>query len=140
MIVWQTSPQVIIDGLEKYRRDALAAIQALADLWAQDTVRQMRVNAPWQNRSHDARNGLMYAIDGLGLGSVTPSVDSGPAAKMTDTAIEAGSDDVLVVCIGHSVFYGKYLELSRGGMYAVVMSTIQGNLPALERDLARLMQ
>jgi hypothetical protein len=37
--------------------------------------------------------------------------------------------------LGHTVFYGKYLELSNGGTHAVVMSTIEENLPMLERML-----
>jgi len=37
--------------------------------------------------------------------------------------------------LGHTVFYGKYLETSNGGRYAVVMSTIERNLPKLERML-----
>jgi hypothetical protein len=35
--------------------------------------------------------------------------------------------------LAHTVFYGKYLELSNGGKYAIVMSTLEGNLPKLER-------
>jgi hypothetical protein len=54
---------------------------------------------------------------------------------MSDVAVESGSNDTLIITLGHTVFYGKFLELSNGGRYAIIMSTIESNLPNLERLL-----
>jgi hypothetical protein len=43
-----------------------------------------------------------------------------------------------VIALGHTVYYGKYLETSP--KYAVVMSTIEANLPILERMLKNLLR
>jgi hypothetical protein len=47
--------------------------------------------------------------------------------------IESGDKDTLIITLGHTMFYGRWLELSKGGQYAIIMSTIESNLPALDR-------
>jgi hypothetical protein len=61
-------------------------------------------------------------------------------AQLTDATVERGSKDLLIVTLGHTVFYGRFLELSRGGKHAVVMSTLEGRLPELERMLQGLLR
>jgi len=65
-------------------------------------------------------------------------VTGGAQSQATDTTTVSGGPDALKVVLGHTVFYGKFLELERGGRYAIVMSTIEGNLPVLERQLKKL--
>jgi hypothetical protein len=57
---------------------------------------------------------------------------------MSDTNVESGDAGTLIVTLGHTVYYGKFLELSNGGRYGIVMSTIEGNLPNLERMLQEI--
>jgi hypothetical protein len=134
---WVVPPSVLEQGLEDYGKKALEAVQAVATYWGQQVQNDGRRNAPWEDRTGNARSGLYFAVDGLGLPPVTGTVTADPALK-TDVGIEAGSNDTLIVTFGHTVFYGRFLELSNGGAYAIVMSTIEANLPQLERMLRDL--
>jgi hypothetical protein len=74
-------------------------------------------------------------VDGFGLQPLTGEVTPEAKSEMSDVAVESGSRDTLIITLGHTVFYGKFLELSNGGRFAVIMSTIESNLPSLERQL-----
>lgn len=130
---WVVSPKVIADGLEEYGQRALIAIQAVANYWGQLVQNEARENAAWEDRTGNARGGLFFAVDGFGLGTITGEVTPEAKSEMSDVAVESGSKDTLIVTLGHTVFYGKFLELSNGGRYAIVMSTMEKNLPQLER-------
>jgi hypothetical protein len=130
---WIVSPKVIADGLDKYGEKALAAVQAVANYWGQSVQDDARVNAPWEDRTGNARGGLFFAVDGLGLETITGTVTVEASSEMSDVTVESGSKDTLIVTLAHTVFYGKYLEISNGGTYAIIMSTIEANLPKLER-------
>lgn len=132
---WVVSPDVIAKGLDDYGERALVAVQAVANYWGQQNQDEAREEASWEDRTGNARGGLFFAVDGFGLnpliGEVTPEAKS----EMDDVAVESGDRDTLIITLGHTVFYGKFLELSHGGSYAIIMSTIEKNLPNLERQL-----
>lgn len=130
---WVVSPKVIADGLEKYGERALAAVQAAASYWGQSIQDEARENAAWEDRTGNARGGLFFAVDGFGLDPITGTVTPEATSDMSDIAVESGSKETLIVTLAHTVFYGKYLETSNGGTYAIIMSTIEANLPNLER-------
>jgi hypothetical protein len=130
---WVVSPAVIAEGLEQYGQDALVAVQAVANYWGQSIQDEARQAAVWEDRTGNARGGLFFAVDGFGLAPLTGEVTPEAKAEMSDVAVESGSADTLIITLGHTVFYGKYLELSNAGRYAVIMSTIEKNLPKLER-------
>lgn len=130
---WTVSPKVIGDGLQTYAEKALVAIQAVANYWGQSIQDEARVNAPWEDRTGNARGGLFFAVDGFGLETITGNVAPDATSQMSDVAVESGSEKTLIVTLGHTVFYGKYLETSNGGTYAIIMSTIEANLPNLEQ-------
>lgn len=132
---WVVSPKAIMTGLDKYERDALIAIQAIANYWGQFVQDEARQNANWEDRTGNARGGLFFAVDGFGLTPLTGDVSPEAQAEMSDVAVESGSQDTLIITLAHTVFYGKFLELSNGGRYAIIMSTIERNLPKLERML-----
>lgn len=132
---WVVSPDVISKGLEDYGKKAMVAVQAVATYWGQSIQDQARQDAVWEDRTGNARGGLFFAVDGFGLSAVTGEVTPEAKSEMSDIAVENGDANTLIVTLGHTVFYGKYLELSSGGTYAVVMSTIEKNLPGLERML-----
>lgn len=135
---WIKTPEALGKNIEEYGRKALVAVYAVAGYWGQGTQDQARRDAPWQDRTGNARSGLFYAVDGFGLGEVTGQVEAGARALMGDVSIEKGSADTLVIAISHTVFYGKFLELGHGGRYAIILSTIEANLPQLERMLRDL--
>lgn len=131
--VWVVSPKVIADGLDKYQEKALVATQAAANFWGQSVQDEARENAPWEDRTGNARGGLFFAVDGFGLEPITGTVTPEAKGLMSDVAMERGDDDTLIITLGHTVFYGKYLETSNGGKYAIIMSTLEQNLGRLER-------
>lgn len=132
---WVVSPAVIAQGLEDYGERAMVALQAVANYWGQSIQDEARESAVWEDRTGNARGGLFFAVDGFGLDTITGTVTPDAKSQMSDVAVESGDANTLVITLGHTVFYGKFLELSNGGKYAVVMSTIEKNLPGLENLL-----
>ncbi len=131
---WVIPPsQQLIPNLQEYGRKALVAIQAAASYWGQSIQDKARQEAPWEDRTGNARGGLFFAVDGFGLAPLTGEVMPEAKSDMSDVAVESGSENTLIITLGHTVFYGKYLELSNGGRYAIIMSTIETNLAQLER-------
>lgn len=133
---WVVAPSdQLIPAINKYGQDVLIAVQAVANYWGQLTQDEARINAPWEDRTSNARGGIFFAVDGFGLtpliGEVTPEAKS----EMSDVTVESGDGNTLIIALGHTVFYGKFLETSNGGTYAVIMSTLESNLPQLERML-----
>ena len=133
---WIISPEKeLIPNIEAYGKEALVAVQAVATYWGQQIQDEARMGARWVDRTGNARGGLFFAVDGFGMAPITGEVTPDATSQMSDVAVESGDANTLIVTLGHTVFYGKYLELSNGGKYAVVMSTIERNLPSLERML-----
>jgi hypothetical protein len=131
---WVVSPKVIADGLDAYGKKAMVAIQAVANFWGQMIQDKARQDARWEDRTGNARSGLFFAVDGFGFETITGEVTV-ENTEAQDVTIESGDKDTLIITLAHTMFYGKFLELSNGGRYAIIMSTIEGNLPALERML-----
>lgn len=77
------------------------AIEALA--YAQD-------NAPWADRTGDARNGLDVDVRKEG--------------------------EVIVWEMSHSVDYGLYLEVKNNGEFAIIMPTLEMFAPQIGRGLS----
>jgi hypothetical protein len=138
-IAWSTPPTVLIRGLEDYERQLYRALHALAVYWGQMVQDAARRDAPWEDRTGNARSGLFFAVDGLGLGTVTGEVSTAGVME-DDISIEAGDGGTLVITLGHTMWYGKWLELSNGGKNAIVLSTLQSNLPQLESMLNELLR
>lgn len=132
---WVVSPEVIGKGLEQYGERALVAIQAVANYWGQSIQDEARRNAPWEDRTGNARGGLFFAVDGFELEPIIGTVTPEATSQMSDVAVEHGSQDTLIITLAHTVFYGKFLELKNGGRYAIIMSTIEANLGSLERQI-----
>ena len=132
---WVVSPNVIGKGLNDYGQRAMVAIQAVANYWGQSIQDEARQEAAWEDRTGNARGGLFFAVDGFGLGPITGEVTPESKSEMSDVAVESGDEKTLIITLAHTVFYGKFLELSNGGRYAIIMSTIEKNLPNLERML-----
>lgn len=130
------SPDDLADAFVDYGKQVKAALYAIAGKWGQEVQDESRIDAPWQDRTGNARSGIFYAVDGLGFGTLVGTVDPDTKALMTDTNIEEGDNDLLIIVVSHTVFYGKFLETKNGGKYAIIMSKIESNLPRLE-EMAR---
>lgn len=115
---WVKAPSAeLVPNVEKYGNRVMVAVKAIADFWAQKCQADMRQNARWEDRTGNARSGLF-------------------------SVAQMAAKDLVTVYVshGHSVYYGVFLELSYGKKYAIIMPTIQRNLPELERMLKRLFE
>jgi hypothetical protein len=134
-IRWVTPPSKLIEGIEAYGKKALIAVYAVAVYWGQKCQDTARSQAAWTDRTGNARSGLFFAVDGFGQQAVTGTVTPGAATEMSDAVKISGNASQLVIALGHTVWYGKFLETAHGGRNAIVMSTIEANLPTLEKTL-----
>jgi hypothetical protein len=136
--VWVQPPSNISKGAIAYGKKVEAALYAIAGKWGQDVQDEARTDARWTDRTGNARSGIFYAVDGLGMGTLIGEVSAEAKTLMKDTSVEEGSNSVLIIIVSHTVFYGKFLELTSGGKYAIIMSTIERNLPRLESLVQRI--
>lgn len=115
-IYWMRPPSVLATNVKLYGVKLHVAIKALADYFAQTIQAEARQGAPWQDRTGNARSGLF-------------------------TITEQAATDLVTIYLSHAhtVYYGVFLELANGGKYAVILPTIQRNLPEIERQLKRLL-
>jgi hypothetical protein len=113
---WTKPPSAeLIPGVLDYGEKVNVAIRAVAEYIAQKTQAEMRQSAPWEDRTGNARTGLFSVVD------------------------EASKDLVTIwLSHGHTVYYGVFLELAHGKKYAVIMPTIEANLPVIEGMLKRV--
>lgn len=91
-----------------------SAIAAVVDAYAVQGENEMRKNAPWHDRTGEARNGLHCRVSHV-------------AGRHT-------------VTFAHGVSYGIWLEVRWAGRYAIVGPTIQRTSGLLMRDLRWLMR
>jgi hypothetical protein len=139
-IQWSTPPEKIAVNIEALPKRYKAALHAIAVRWGQQVQDAARRGAPWQDRTGNARGGLFFAVDGLDIGTVTGEIIPSAGEFNTDSATVEGDENNIVIVLSHTVFYGKFLELSNGAKYAIIMSTIEGNLPSLERMVRELLE
>lgn len=112
-VSWIKAPSdELIPGVEDYAERSRTAVHAVAEFIAQKMQNESRENAPWTDRTGNARSGLFATA-------------------------EAAAKDVVTVYLshGHTVFYGKWLEVRFSGKYAIIWPTIEANLPVVERML-----
>ena len=134
------TPDVLAKNVLLYGDKVLVAIHAVAAFVGQAMQNSARQGAPWTDRTANARNGLFFGVDGFGLAPMFGMVSAGASAEKSDVAMVSGSRDRLVLTLGHSVYYGKFLEVCNGGKYAIVMSTMEGHLGMLEKMLRDLLK
>ena len=109
-------PEGLARAIEQYGDRAITAVTALAGRIATIMQNDARANAPWTDRTGNARTGL--------FGTAERDV----AQKMVTIYLSHGAD----------IDYGKWLELVGGGKYAVIMRTIEAHLPELKAELDAL--
>jgi hypothetical protein len=141
-VYWVKPPSSLVDPLKQYRERALVAIYAAAGYIGQQMQDSARRKALWEDRTGNARSGLFFAVDGFGLSPIvgqTGSMDFGLKTKAaSQNAIISGTTDRLVLALSHTMWYGQFLELSNGGRYAIIMSTMDAHLPQLQSLVQRV--
>jgi hypothetical protein len=111
---WEQSPAVWIRGAGEYERRVYTAIYTICLRRAPEIQNWMRSNAPWTDRTGNARQGL-------------------------NTQIE-GSREEIALLFAHGVFYGIFLELRNSGHYAVVNPALDHWGPIIWQDVLAVMR
>jgi hypothetical protein len=92
-------------GLAAYGAYMMKQVHAAMRAWGADAVDRMKADAPWEDRTGDARRGLGWSLD---EDMVRPTL-----------------------YLFHSVRYGVYLEVRWNGRYAIVLPTMESFGPEL---------
>lgn len=101
---WEGSPQDLKRSIAKFGANSVNRMNKIGDFWGPKLAELARQNAPWTDRTGDARTGL------FGFNEKVPG-------RMRIT-----------VSHGEKVFYGVYLELKNNGRYAIIWPTITQNV------------
>jgi hypothetical protein len=96
-------------GTDRMMRAALLTAQSMSP----EVENFMKTNAPWQDQTGNARNGL--------------------------TARPYREGDEVGIVLSHSVFYGIFLESRFSGRYAIIQPTIDEMGPRVMRRYERLL-
>ncbi len=119
-IRWQRPPSELATAIERYGDRVLTTVAAIAQYVATEMQNEAKANAPWTDRTGNARTGLFG----------TSEADF--AAK------------VVTIYLSHAavIDYGVYLELGGGsdgspgsGKYAIIMKTMQNHYEPLMQML-----
>lgn len=78
--------------------------------WATRFTEYAQTNAPWEDRTGDAREGLNTDVEGGGFGTRS-------------------------LVLYHTVDYGIWLEVRWSGQYAIIVPTLEAMGPEMMRDL-----
>ncbi len=113
-ITWTTPPSAIARNAEKYGDKVLAAVQAVAEYMSQKIEDYAKVNAPWTDRSGNARKLLRGEVDRM-------------------------AEDMVVIYLIQGVDYGKWLELCNGGKYAIIMKSLEAHYHEVMAMMRRLL-
>jgi len=113
-IVWDNPPSTAVpDMVDTYRVRLHRALFLLAVSYAPRIETWMKQNAPWTDRTGNARQTLW--------------------AEAFDFA------DVVVLAFGHGVSYGTFLELANQGRYSVIFPALDHFAPKIWADAKRLL-
>lgn len=115
-IRWIRPPSELARAVDQYGDRVLVAVQAVAARIATAMQNDARANAPWTDRTGNARTGLFG------------TVERDAAASVVSIFLSHGAD----------VDYGVYLEMAHGGNYSIIMPTIEQWLPEVLAELRRL--
>lgn len=92
-------------GIIAYEAALIATINDVMREYAKEMEDYMKANAPWEDRTGDARDGL--------------------TAVMEEDPIRP------TIHLYHTVSYGLWLEIRWNGLYAIIMPTIEDMGPGL---------
>lgn len=104
----------VIANLRDWEQQTKAALFALAQHYAAKGEKEMKEEAPWTDRTGNARQELFGEV--------------------------SAEPDKLRVRLAHQVDYGVYLELCNNGRFAVLEPVAKRNAPEFIRDVQELVR
>jgi len=102
----------VIANLNAWHARTAADVVALAQNWAGRLEASAKQNAPWQDRTTHARQGLFGTVEVRG--------------------------SRVFILLGHSMDYGVFLELAHDGRYAILKPTVDAAIPEIYRTYQQL--
>lgn len=115
-IVWSVTPSRAWGDLaDDYVRRIRAGVWFIAQKWAPQIEAWMKHNAPWTDRTGNARQ-LLWAR----------------ARQLTADMVE--------IVMAHGVVYGVFLELRHAGAYAIINPALDHFAPRIWADVVRMVQ
>jgi len=112
-IRWIVPPSELAAAVDRYGQRVLVAVTAVAQRIATIMQNDARQNAPWTDRTGNARSGV--------FGTAERDV----AQKMV----------VLYLSHGAAINYAVFLELGNDGRYSIIAKTLLAHLPELKAEL-----
>lgn len=98
----------VINNMRSWADRQRAAVVSLAQNWAGQLEARAKRNAPWTDRTGNARNGLFGSTEVTGL-------------RRNEVKIR----------LAHTMDYGVFLELARDGKYAILKPTVDAAVPEI---------
>jgi hypothetical protein len=117
-LTWVTPPRKLAKAIGDYGDRVNKATLAVAGFIASKMQGFARANAPWEDRTGNARSGLF------------------------GTAEYDAARRVVIIFLSHGpvIDYGVDLELAHGGKHAIIMRTIEAHLPELNQMLRNMLK
>lgn len=110
---WVVPPRTLAKQVGDYGVAIKRAVLVVADKNGQAMQNYARKEAPWTDRTGNARTGIFYVIE------------------------EKPSS--VIIYLAHSVEYGIYLELAMAGRYEIIWPTILLALARIQADLKEVL-
>ena len=115
---WQVTPeQAFVPLYAQYAQELEREIVQLAERMADEIVEYMKSEAPWQDRTGEARANLFTLVQH-----------------------EAGQMVSILLSHGSLIPYGVYLELGYGGRFAIIAPSIDWFGPRLFHEVQAILQ
>jgi len=112
---WEKTPEEALGELgDAYASAIHRGVKAIVDRWAPEIENWMKQNAPWTDRTGNARQTL-------------------------HTEVEEVVDEMVEIIMAHGVYYGIYLELCNAGRYAIINPALDHFAPKIWQDVRRML-
>lgn len=112
---WIITPSDAFRALIDWQQQGIQqGLLAIAYYYESEIENWMKANAPWTDRTGNARQSLYAIVDAL--------------------------VEEVVITFGHGVTYGKYLEFKHFGTYAIVAPAIDHFLPLIAKSVWELLR
>ena len=96
----------MVAQLSVYEQKVNAAAHAVANYFAPVIETYAKDNAPWTDRTGNARQGLHGFVEDV-------------------------SESVVAIVLAHGMDYGKWLELAHHGRYAIILPSLENHYQAV---------
>lgn len=112
-ITWDRTD--MLDAIENGEEEVRKAVMGVLEYKAPQVEAHMKTNAPWQDQTGNARQGLRAEAFDLG-------------------------DDSMGIILYHQVPYGIWLEIKNSGEYAIILPTIEVMGPEVMASIERILE